>query len=316
VKRVELVTCRSAYGKELAELGATHPEIVVLDADISKSTCTYHFARVYPERAFNFGVAEQNMMAAAAGLAAVGKLPFVSTYAVFATMRACEQIRTFIAYPRMNVRIVATHGGVAVGWDGVTHQGTEDIGMMRTIPGMAVVAPADAVSTRAAIRGCVSYDGPMYIRLGRNPAPVIYGDEFSFVFGRAYKVADGTDLTIIGSGSQLPECIAARAALAEEGISARLLDMHTIKPLDEDAVVAAAEETGALVTSEDHNIHGGLGSAVAAVLARRCPAPMEAVALADTFGESGDPKLLLEKYGLSAAHIKAAALRALARKVG
>lgn len=314
MKRGELVTCRSAYGMELAELGEAHPEIVVLDADISKSTCTYHFARRFPERAFNFGVAEQNMMAAAAGLATVGKLPFVSTYAVFATMRACEQVRTFIAYPRLNVRIVATHGGVSVGWDGVTHQGTEDVGMMRTIPGMTIVCPADATSTQAAVRACLDHDGPMYIRLGRNPTPVIYEDEFRFELGKAFMVADGRDLTIIASGAILAECIEAAEALEAEGISVRLLDMHTVKPVDEEAILSAAEETGAIVTAEDHNIHGGLASAVAEVLVQRRPTPMEVVALRDTFGESGPPESLLEKYGLSSAHIQDAARRVLKRK--
>jgi len=312
----ERLTQRSAYGKALAEIGEEFPQIVVLDADISKSTCTYYFAQKFPERAFNFGVAEQNMMGVAAGLAMVGKIPFVSTYACFATMRACEQIRTYIAYPHLNVKIVATHGGIEVGWDGVTHQGTEDIGITRSIPGMVVVAPADPRATALATRAIAQYEGPVYMRLGRNPVPVIYDESFTFTLGKAHILQEGYDVTIISAGAILSEAIEAAEMLQKEGVSVRFIDMHTIKPIDKDAIIQAAADTGAIVTCEDHNIYGGLGSAVSEVLVENHPVPMERIGLRDTFGESGEPKALYEKYGLSAHFIVEAAKRVLKRKKG
>jgi len=312
----EKVSQRKAYGQTLARLGATHPEMVVLDADISKSTCTYYFAEKFPERAFNFGVAEQNMMAAAAGLASCGKIPFVSTYAVFATMRACEQMRTFVAYPNMPVKVVATHGGISVGWDGVTHQGTEDVGIVRSIPNFSIVCPADAVATERVIEDCLQNDGPQYVRLARNPVPVIYDKSYRFELGRASVLRDGDDVTLFAAGVMVHEALVAADMLAKEGVSARVADMATIKPIDADAVERAACQTGAIVTAEDHNVHGGLGSAVAEAAGERCPCPLIRVGLPDCFGESGDPEELFDKYGLSARHIADAARRAIAMKKG
>lgn len=310
----ERVSQRKAYGQALARLGESHPELVVLDADISKSTCTYYFARRFPERAFNFGVAEQNMMAAAAGLASCGKIPFASTYAVFATMRACEQMRTFIAYPNLPVKVVATHGGISVGWDGVTHQGTEDVGIVRSFPNFSVICPADAVATERVIEDCLTRRGPQYVRLARNPVPALYDESYRFEFGKARILRDGEDLTIFAAGVMVHEALDAAQLLAREGIRARVVDMATIKPIDAEEVERAARETGAIVTAEDHNIFGGLGSAVAEVVAERWPCPVLRVGLRDCFGESGDPCELFEKYGLSARHVAEAARRALAAK--
>jgi transketolase len=315
VKIGDRLTQRSAYGKTLAEIGEEVPQIVVLDADISKSTCTYFFAKMFPKRAFNLGVAEQNMFGVAAGLAMVGKIPFASTYACFATMRACEQIRTSIAYPHLNVKIVATHGGIEVGWDGVTHQGTEDVGIMRSIPGMVVLVPADPQATVHATHAISKYEGPVYMRLGRNPMPVLYGECFKFTLGKAHVLQTGADIAIMTTGPILAEAIKAATVLEKEGISSYLLDVHTIKPIDREAIVRAAKTTGAVVTCEDHNINGGLGSAVSEVLVEEYPVPMMRVGLQDTFGESGEPKALYEKYKLSERFIVEAARRALKRKM-
>ena len=314
MSNVMMMTMRESYGKTLVKLGEKYKNIVVLDADISKSTCTYYFGKRFPQRWFNFGVAEQNMVSAAAGLATCGKIPFVNTYAVFASMRACEQIRTMIAYPCLNVKIVASHGGISTGWDGVTHQGTEDIGIMRCIPNMTVVSPADPIATEKLIEISVKHKGPMYIRLARNPCPIIYGDDEKFTLGKAKILKEGNDVTIVATGIMVFEALKAEEVLRSKGIYARVVDIHTIKPIDEDMIVDSAKKTNAILTAEDHNILGGLGSAVAEILCRSYPAPMEFVGLKDTFGESGSPQELFKKYGLSHKHIVHRALKLLKRK--
>jgi len=310
----EHITLQSAYGETLKELGSRYPNLVVLDADLSKITQTVHFAKAFPERFFNVGIAEQDMVAIAAGLATVGMIPVANTYACFATMRACEQVRTFIAYPNLNAKIVALSAGIEEGWSGVTHQAIEDIAIMRTIPNMAVVAPSDAFLTRKATEAIIQHEGPVYMRFGRNAFPVIYDERVSFVLGRAIQLKGGKDVTLMACGIMVEKAIRASEILEKEKISARVLDMHTIKPLDGAAVLAAAKETGALVTAEDHLVASGLGGAVAEYLAANWPAPLERIGLQDTFGETGHPDKLFEKYGMTENHIAEAARRAIRRK--
>ncbi|TYO94817.1 transketolase family protein [Desulfallas thermosapovorans] len=295
------IATREAYGAALVELGRKNPGVVVLDADLSKSTKTHDFNKNFPERFFNVGIAEQNMMGTAAGLAAAGKIAFASTFAVFATGRVYDQIRNSIAYPRLNVKIGATHAGITVGEDGASHQAVEDIAMMRCLPNMTVFVPADAVETRAAVLAAAEIDGPVYLRLGRSGVPVLH-DENNFTFepGRAITMRQGQDAAIIACGIMVHAALEAAEVLAGRGISVQVLDMHTIKPLDVDAVVEAARATGAVVTAEEHTINGGLGGAVAEVLVENYPVPMRRVGVRDTFGESGKPRELLEKYGLTA----------------
>jgi len=306
--------CRDAYGEVLLELGAEYPDIVVLDADISKSTKTDYFANRYPERAFDFGVAEANMIGIAAGLATVGKIPFANTYAVFASMRACEQVRTSIAYPNLNVKIVATHGGLDVGADGVTHQAIEDIAIMRAIPNMTVIVPADAVATKKAVQAIVRHYGPVYLRLMRSSVPLIYNDSLSFKIGKAFTLQEGEDVTLMAIGIMVFKALEAARLLENEGIKARVMDIETIKPLDIEAVLKSASETGAIVTLEDHSIMGGLGGAVAEVLVENLPVPMERIGVRDVFGESGDSESLHEKYGIGLSHIVQAAKKVILRK--
>lgn len=308
------IATREAYGKALQKLGAENKDIVVLDADLSKSTKTADFAKLFPERFFDMGVAEANMLGTAAGLAAAGKIPFASSFAVFATGRAFEQIRNSIAYPGMNVKIAATHAGLSVGEDGASHQSIEDIAIMRVLPNMTVIVPADATETEKAIRAAVEIKGPVYIRLGRLGLPVLFDDSYNFTVGKAYTLQDGKDVTIIACGLMVEPARDAAAELAKAGIQARVLNMPTIKPIDRDAITAAARDTGAIVTAEEHSIIGGLGSAVAEVLAENVPAPLERVGVKDTFGESGKPAELLEKYGLTAEEIVTAVKRVLERK--
>jgi transketolase len=310
----ELIPTRIAYGRALEKLGGERDDIVVLDADISCCTYTMYFAEKYPQRFFNFGVAEQNMMGAAAGLATTGLIPIANTYAVFASMRAIEQFRTFIAYPRLNVKVAASHGGVHVGADGPTHQGIEDMGIYRTIANTTVVSPADAVATECLLRAIVEHPGPVYFRLARAPVPVIYSPEFCFEIGKAVTLRAGGDVTLVAVGLMVHQALAAAESLANEGIQARVLDCHTVKPLDEAAIMQAAEETGALVTVEDHLVNGGLGSAVAETLGERRPTPMQRIGLRDTFGESGTMDELFQKYGLSPRHIAEAARSVISRK--
>lgn len=312
---MEKIPTRIAYGQALAELGEENDRVVVIDADISKITGTHFFARKFPERFFNVGIAEQNEMGIAAGMATTGKIVFASTYAVFASMRACEQVRTFIAHTRSNVKIAASHAGLTGTTDGVTHQGTEDMGIMRTIPGMTIIMPADAVATRKIVKELAEHQGPAYLRLTKIPMPIIYDEETDFQIGRAVQLRDGNDVTIIAIGDMVIRALEAADLLDNNGIRARVLDMHTLKPVDKGAVVKAAEQTGAIVTVEDHNILNGLGSAVAEVVVENRPVPMERIGLRDTFAESGEYEELLEKYGLNTRHITEAARKVMGRKL-
>jgi transketolase len=306
---------RDAFGEALVELGAEMPELVVLDADISSSLKTGAFRKRFPKRHINFGVAEQNMMLGAAGLATTGLIPVACTYATFATLRACEQVRSFICYAGLNVKIACSHGGLEVGWDGPTHQGTEDIAIMRSLPNMTVVVPADAVATSALLRKAIALEGPVYFRMGRNPVPVIYDAQQPFAVGRAITVREGRDLTIIAAGVMVSLALDAAAQLASGGVEARVVDMHTVKPLDGEVVQRAASETGAIVTAEDHSIFGGLGGTVAEYLAEHEPVPMMRVGIPDTFCRSGDPEALFTMYGMAAPDIVQAAREVLQRKV-
>lgn len=311
---MQKIATRDAYGKTLAQLGGENTDIVVLDADLAKSTKTIDFAKVYPERFFDMGIAEQNLMGTAAGFAAAGKIPFASTFAMFATGRAYEQVRNSIAYPKLNVKIAATHAGISVGEDGASHQTVEDIALMRVIPNMTVVIPADGVETAAAVRWAAQYQGPVYLRLGRLALPSIYDETYRFEWGKAVTIRQGTDVTLIATGLMVTGVLEAAEKLATEGVAAEVLNIHTIKPIDAEAIVASVSKTGCVVTAEEHSIIGGLGSAVAEVLAEQSPSPVERVGLRDTFGESGSPSDLLKKYGLTADDIVQAAKRAIQRK--
>lgn len=297
---------REAYGKTLIELGKTHPELVVMDADLSGSTKTAGFAKAYPDRFFNMGIAEQNMYGAAAGLALSGKTVCASTFAMFAAGRAFEIIRNSIGYTRANVKICATHAGITVGEDGASHQTFEDIALMRTIPGMTVINPSDGVSAARLLTQAVEMDGPCYIRLGRAAVPVFYGDDDEIILGRANTVRDGKDVTVIATGIMVSDAVEAAGRLAEEGIDVRVIDIHTVKPLDEETIIRAAQETKAIVTAEEHSVIGGLGSAVAEVVVKNAPVKMAMVGQHDTYGESGKPDELRKKYGMTAADIVAA----------
>ena len=295
----EKVATREAYGKALVEFGANE-NIIVMDADLSKSTKTDGFKNTYPERFINTGIAEGNMMSTAAGLSTCGKIVFASSFAMFAAGRAFEQIRNSIGYPHLNVKIGATHAGISVGEDGATHQCLEDMGIMRTIPGMVILNPADATESRLAVKAAIEYQGPVYLRFGRLAVPVIFDDNYQFEIGKGVMLEDGTDVTLIGTGLMVPATLEAKKILEEQGISARVINMATIKPIDRDIIVKAAKETGAIVTAEEHNVMGGLGSAVAEVLCETVPTPMLRVGTQDVFGRSGKPNPLLEAYGLDA----------------
>ncbi|KAJ53214.1 transketolase [Clostridium tetanomorphum] len=298
------IATREAYGKTLAELGTNNSKIVVLDADLSKSTKTADFKKVCPERFINMGIAEGNMMTVAAGISTCDKIPFVSTFAIFATGRAYEQIRNSICYPNLNVKICATHAGITVGEDGASHQSVEDISLMRSVPNMVVISPSDSIETEKAIKAVAEYNGPCYVRLGRSGVPVIndFGD-YDFKIGKAVKYRDGKDATIIATGIMVDAALEAYNILAEEGIKVRVLNIHTIKPIDEEAIVKAARETGVIITAEEHSIIGGLGSAVCEVVSENHPVPVVRVGIKDTFGESGKPEELLKAYGLTAEDI-------------
>ena len=297
------IATREAYGNALAEYGAD-TRIIVLDADLSKSTKTEVFKKKYPERFINMGIAEGNMMSTAAGLATCGKIVFASSFAMFAAGRAYEQVRNSIAYPRLNVKVCATHAGISVGEDGASHQCIEDLALMRAIPNMVVVSTSDATQTKAAVKAIIEYDGPVYLRLGRLNVPVIYDEtDFKFELGKGMTVSEGTDVTIIATGLMMHAAIEAEAILKGEGISARIIDIHTIKPIDKDIIIKAAKETGAIVTAEEHNIFGGLGSAVAEVLSQNHPTPLRILGVEDIFGKSGKPDKLLPMYGLTAQNI-------------
>jgi transketolase len=292
---------REAYGAALAELAKTNKDVVVLDADLSKSTKTADFKAVAPERFFNMGIAEANMMVVAAGMATCGKIPFASTFAMFAAGRAFEQIRNSICYPGLNVKICATHAGLTVGEDGASHQAIEDLSLMRSIPNMTVINPADGVEAVAAIKAIAEFDGPCYVRLGRMAVKDVNDEStYKFEIGKGVTLAEGTDVTIIATGIMVEAALEAKDMLAKEGISARVINIHTIKPIDQELIVKAAKETGAIVTAEEHSIIGGLGSAVSDVVTVKNIVPVMKVGVKDTFGESGKPKELLEKYGLTA----------------
>ncbi len=309
------IATRESYGNALAELGKEY-DIVVLDADLSKSTKTDTFKKAFPERFINMGIAEQNMMSTAAGLASCGKVVFASSFAMFAAGRAFEQIRNSICYPNLNVKIGATHAGISVGEDGATHQCIEDIAIMRAIPNMVIINPADDVEARAAVKAAVLHDGPVYLRFGRLAVPVIYDEaEYKFELGKGVLLKDGTDVTIVATGLMVEAALNACETLKEEGISARVINIHTIKPIDRDIIVKAAKETGAIVTCEEHNIIGGLGSAVAEVLCEEAPIPMERVGVKDVFGKSGTPAELFKDYGLTSEDIVKAVKKVIAKKV-
>lgn len=305
---------RFAYARAILAVGAERPEVVVLNADVSKAVRTDQFARAYPEREFNFGIAEQNMVAAAAGMATTGLIPFVTTYAVFVSLRALDQVRNSICYPRLNVKIAASHSGITPAPDGPTHQGQEDLSVMRTLPHMVVISAADSPTTEMAVRAAAAWDGPVYMGFTRDPVPMLFTADYPFQIGRAVTVRRGQDATIIANRDMVAQALLAAAALEREGLDVRVVDVHTIKPLDEEAVLGAAAETGAIVTAENNVCYGGLGSAVAEVLVEHSPVPMRRVAVADTFCESGPYLELIDKYGLSARHIAAAVREVVARK--
>lgn len=305
---------REAYGNALAVVGAKNKNIVVLDADLSKSTKTNVFKEQFPDRFFNVGIAEQNLISVGAGLAAAGMIPFVSSFAMFATGRAFEQIRNAVCYPKLNVKVCATHAGITVGEDGATHQSLEDIACMRVLPNMTVVVPADEAETTSVIEWAANYQGPVYVRLGRAGVDDTTPAGYQFVPGKSQTLVEGADLTIIACGALVGPAVEGAKELAQAGISARVINMASIKPIDKDAIVKAAQETGAILTAEEHNVLGGLGSAVAEVVVQEAPVPMAFVGVQDSFGESGTPKELMAKYGLTAKDIVAAAKKLVARK--
>jgi len=305
---------RNLYGKALAELAEKNPNVVVLDADLADSTKTSEFRKVAPKRFVEVGIAEQNMIGVASGLAASGKTVFASTFGVFATGRCWEQIRLAVAYPKMNVKIVATHCGISVGEDGASHQALEDIALMRALPNMTVISPADAYETYAAALAIAEYDGPVYMRMGRSEIPVVTKKDTEFTIGKASILREGDDVTLVGTGQMVALCITAAKSLSKKGIDAEVINMSTIKPLDEEALGASIGKTGCAVTAEEHSVIGGLGAAVAEFLSREVPAPVEMVGTKDTFGESGTPDQLFKKYGLTAKDIAEAAERVLERK--
>ena len=310
----QVVQQRKEYGRALVELGKKRNDVVVLDADLSGSTRTVDFAKAYPDRFFNCGIAEQNMIGTAAGMATCGKTVFASSFAVFATGRCLDQIRQSIAYPKLNVKIVATHAGISVGPDGASHQTMEDLALMRTIPNMTVIAPADGPETFNAVMAIAETKGPCYMRMGRSDVPIITDPNHKFQIGKSLTLQDGNDVTLIGCGQMVAACLEAAEMLAKEGVSARVLDMATVKPLDEAALLKAAKETGAIVTAEEHNRYTGMGSAVAMFLAERSNVPIEIVGMEDVFGESGESEELMVKYGLTADHIVEAARLAMGRR--
>ncbi len=313
-KNAESRPTRTSYAESILEIGDRNSKVVVLDADVSKSIGTIKFAEKFPERSFNFGIAEQNMFAAAAGMATAGLIPFASTYAVFASLRALDMVRNSIHYPRLNVKIAASHSGITPGPDGVTHQGQEDLSIMRAIAGSTVIAPADPTSAKMAVWAAAEFQGPVYLSFTRDPVPVLYGPDFPFTIGKAVIVREGKDASIIANRDLVVQSLLAAERLAAKGIDVRVIDCHTIKPLDVEMILQAAEETGAIVTAENNIIFGGLGSAVAETLAENRPTVMKRVGVQDTFAESGPYHELIDKYGLSARHIVAAVEDVLKRK--
>jgi transketolase len=304
---------RDAFGDALKDLGATHPEIVTVDGDVGNSTRTEVFAHAFPDRAFQVGIAESNLVGVGGGLAANGKTPVVASFACFLLCNAYEQIRMSVAFPVMNVKLVGSHAGISIGEDGPSQMGIEDVALARSFPGMTVIVPCDAPSTKKATAAMIEHHGPTYLRLGRPKVPVVYTDGCDFEIGKANTLREGSDVTVIANGLMVPMALDAAVELAETGISARVLDMHTAKPLDEEAIVKAARETGALVVAEEHLAAGGLGSAVAMVVGQTIPVPMAYVNLGDRYAESGDADGLLEKYGLTSSAIVEAVRRVVRR---
>ena len=300
---VKKIATRDSYGNALVELGKMHENIVVLDADLAGATKSGTFKKAFPDRHFNCGIAECDMVGVGAGLSTMGLVPFVSTFAMFAAGRAYEQVRNTIGYPHLNVKICATHGGISVGEDGASHQCCEDFGLMRTIPGMTVMCPSDDVEARKMVHAAYEMDGPVYIRFGRAATPVYHDESFSFTVGKGEVLQDGSDVAIIATGILVPEAIEAGKRLAADGIKARIINMATIKPLDEELVIRAAKECGRIVTVEEHNILGGLGEAVAAVVAEHVPVPVHRIGVRDEFGHSGPAAELLKQFGLTADEI-------------
>jgi transketolase len=306
---------RDAFGEMLRELGAEHDDIVVLDADLAKSTKSATFGEAFPERFLNVGIQEANLVGMAGGLASCGKVPFIASFACFVILKGYDQLRMAISYPKLNVKVVGSHGGISIGEDGASQQSVEDVALACSLPDFVVCVPSDEHQMRAAVRAAYEHDGPVYIRSGRPKAPLVYdATPADFAFGRAAVVRDGGDLTIIANGIMVAAALVAAAALAQDGIEARVLDMATVKPLDDDAVLSAALDTGAIVTAEEHLVHGGLGARVAQAVCRSQPVPMEFVGVNDTYAESGEPAALLEKYGLTAHEIEAAARRVIERR--
>lgn len=304
MSEVKKIATRESYGNALAELGATCPNLVVLDADLAGATKTGIFKKAFPERHIDCGIAEGNMIAVAAGLATTGKVPFASSFAMFAAGRAFEQVRNSVGYPHLNVKIGATHAGISVGEDGATHQCNEDIALMRTIPGMVVLNPSDDVEARAAVKAAYEHDGPVYLRFGRLAVPVINDrEDYKFEIGKGVVLREGKDLTIVATGLEVAESLEAAEKLAADGIEAKVINIHSIKPLDEELIVAAAKETGKVVTVEEHSVIGGLGSAVCDALSEKAPTKVLKIGMNDVYGESGPAKVLLEKYGLDATGI-------------
>jgi len=308
------LSTREAYGKVLVELGKEHKDIVVLDADLSRSTMTKYFAEKFPERFIECGLEEQNMMSIAAGLAATGKIPFVSTFAVFAACRCFDQVRVCIAQPKLNVKVVATHGGITVGEDGASHHAIEDLALYCSLPGFNVVVPADAIETVEAVKAAVAIEGPFYIRLGRPKFPAVYTDGYYFKLGKAVTMREGKDATIIACGIMVSKALEAANSLASQGVDCRVLNMPTLKPLDEGAIIEVATQTGAIVVAEEHLLHGGLGSRVAQVVAREKPVPMSFIGIKDVYAKSGKPDELLQKHSLTAEAIEQAVKAVVAKK--
>ena len=305
---------RDAFGEALKELGASNDRLCTVDGDVGNSTRTEPFAKAYPDRAFNVGIAESNMVSVAGGLAACGKTPVVASFACFLLDNAFDQIRMSVAFPNLNVKLVGSHAGISIGEDGPSQMGIEDVALACCLPGVTVVVPSDAACTREATKACLDHDGPTYLRVGRGKVATVYPDGCDFQLGKAIQVRDGADATIIANGLMVPGALDAAKQLEADGIACRVLDLHTVKPIDRDAVAAAARETGAVVVAEEHLQHGGLGSAVSQVVSETHPVPMEYVNVGDQYAESGDPQGLLDKYGLTADNVAAAVKRAVGRK--
>ncbi|MBQ6439813.1 MAG: transketolase family protein [Mogibacterium sp.] len=302
---IKKIATRESYGNALVELGREHADVVVLDADLAGATKTSTFKKEFPDRHFDCGIAEGNMMAVAAGIASMGMVPFASTFAMFAAGRAFEQVRNSIGYPHLNVKIGATHGGISVGEDGASHQCCEDFALMRSIPGMTVICPADDVEARAAVKAAYEFEGPVYLRFGRSGVPVFHDENFRFEIGKGEVLQDGNDVAIIATGIMVGEAIKAGEELRSEGINARVINLSTIKPLDEELILKAAEECGKIVTCEEHSIIGGLGEAVSSLLSEKLPVPVRRIGVNDEFGHSGPAADLLKDFGLSAENIVA-----------